>query len=53
MYCRRCGAWTPRLSADQTHCPTCDREVKALIAADARRRVIRVPAKDFSGWRSL
>lgn len=48
--CLRCGLETPRLTTKQIHCPRCEREVAALIAADAARRVARFAPKDLSGW---
>lgn len=38
MICKRCGVDTPRLTLDQRYCPTCDREVRDRIRADAQRR---------------
>lgn len=48
MKCRRCGERTPVLVADR--CPRCEAEVRALIAADAKRRAPRCPAKDMTDW---
>ena len=48
--CIRCGIPTPRLRVDQRHCPSCDRQVQALIAADEARRTPRFGAsKDLTG----
>ena len=48
--CLRCGAETVRLTPHQIHCQRCEREVAALVAADAARRVARFAPKDLSGW---
>ena len=40
--CRRCGDPTQRHRVDQTHCERCQREVAALLRADAARRLRRV-----------
>lgn len=49
--CLRCGLETPRLTTRQIHCPRCEREVAALIAADAARRAVRYPARVLDRWR--
>lgn len=49
--CLRCGLETPRLTTRQIHCPRCEREVAALVAADAARRVARYPARVLDRWR--
>ena len=49
--CLRCGLETPRLTTRQIHCPRCEREVAALVAADAARRMARFPARDLTGYR--
>lgn len=41
--CLRCGTQFERRSPDQIHCIPCSTEVAALIAADARRHVVRFP----------
>lgn len=48
--CARCGAEFPVRQVDDRHCPPCEREVLALIAADTRRRQPRFAAKDTTGW---
>ena len=51
LTCLRCGDRTPRLTARQVHGPRCEAELAALLAADARRRTARFPAKDFTAVR--
>ena len=48
MTCLRCGDRTPRLTGRQRYCPICEAAVAALLAADARRRMARFPAKDYT-----
>jgi predicted amidophosphoribosyltransferase len=36
--CLRCGQGTPRLTADQIHCPRCERELEALYAPQTAPR---------------
>jgi hypothetical protein len=51
MTCKRCGETTPRLTLTQTHCPRCQREVEAIVAADTRRRMPRFSvAKSLDRW---
>jgi uncharacterized Zn finger protein (UPF0148 family) len=46
--CLRCGL--PMTAHDRRYCPLCDREVRLLLEADARRNVVRFPrAADFTG----
>ena len=50
MKCARCGESTPRLTLTPRRCPPCEAQVKALIAADTKRRAPRWPIpKDLSG----
>jgi hypothetical protein len=49
VICSRCGQDTPRLTLTQRHCPPCKAQVKALIAADEKRRTPRWPVKDLTG----
>lgn len=51
MTCLRCGERTPRLTLTQVHCPRCEREIAAIVAADAKRRTPRFPARDLTGYR--
>jgi uncharacterized protein with PIN domain len=47
--CRRCGIDTPLLDRDQTRCPKCEAEVRALIRDDTRRRTRFSRVKDLTG----
>jgi len=47
--CSRCGEHTPRLSATQTRCPRCEREVAAIVSAYERRRNRFAFTKDTTG----
>jgi uncharacterized protein with PIN domain len=49
IICRRCGIETPLLDRDQTRCPKCEAEVRALIASDTRRRSRFARTKDLTG----
>jgi hypothetical protein len=48
MKCLRCGAEEPRRTRDQVHCVRCSVEVANIIEADAKRRIPRFPAKDWT-----
>lgn len=52
MNCKRCGISTPRKTLSQRYCPTCEREVAAILKADGRRRN-RFTVKDFTGTTAL
>ena len=47
--CPRCGQSLPVLEVQQTRCVRCTSEVTQIIAADARRRLPRFPARDLTG----
>lgn len=49
LTCSRCGASVPRTESQQTRCQPCEQAVGRLIAADARRRTPRYPARDWTG----
>lgn len=50
MTCTRCACQTPRLTLSQRHCPLCRREVERLMAADAKRHIVRFQRiRDFTG----
>lgn len=51
MTCKRCGCDTPRLTLGQRYCPTCDREVKAILEVEARRAARPTfKARDLTDW---
>lgn len=50
MICKRCGQTTERYTVDQRYCPVCAAEVKAILAAEAKRERNRVwNPKDMTG----
>jgi hypothetical protein len=48
--CPRCGSSFQVIRLDQRYCGQCERETALILAADARRNVVRFPrAADFTG----
>lgn len=47
--CKRCGEAFELRCVDDRYCPTCEREVKNLLAVEERRQAARTwRAKDFT-----
>ena len=51
--CQRCGTPFELRRAGDRHCVRCEREVAAIVAADAKRRAYHWPPKDLTGQRGL
>ena len=51
--CSRCGSPFELQHPLDRHCLRCEREVAAIVAADAKRRAYRWPPKDLPGQRGL